>query len=72
MQIKYTIFCPKSQLNAFYILYAPHYRPLVEMCEISEFKDSFREKEFNFTEDSLNYYCENIDKAICNLTDNIN
>ena len=30
-----------------------------------------REKEFNFTEESLNYNCENIDRAICNLTDNI-
>ena len=36
-----------------------------------EFKDSLREKEFNFTEESLNYNCENIDRAICNLTDNI-
>ena len=30
-----------------------------------------REKEFNFTEESLNYNCENIERAICNLTDNI-
>ena len=30
-----------------------------------------REKEFNFTEESLNYNCENIDRAICNFTDNI-
>ena len=30
-----------------------------------------REKEFNFTEESLNYNCENIDRVICNLTDNI-
>ena len=29
-----------------------------------------REKGFNFTEESLNYNCENIDRAICNLTDN--
>ena len=36
-----------------------------------EFKDSLREKEFNFMEESLNYNCENIDRAICNFTDNI-
>ena len=29
-----------------------------------------REKGFNFTEESLNYNCENIDRTICNLTDN--
>ena len=29
------------------------------------------EKEFNFTEESLYYNCENIDRAICNFTDNI-
>ena len=45
-------------------------RPLKNIdCE--EFKDSLREKEFNFSEESLNYNCENIDRAICNLTDNI-
>ena len=38
---------------------------------MDEFKDSLREKEFNFTEESLNYNCENIDRAICNFTDNI-
>ena len=29
------------------------------------------EKEFNFTEVSLNYNCENTDRTICNLTDNL-
>ena len=45
-------------------------RPLKNI-DWEEFKDSLREKEFNFTEESLNYNCENIDRAICNLTDNI-
>ena len=36
-----------------------------------EFKDTLREKDFHFTEKSLNFNCENIDRAICNLTDNI-
>ena len=45
-------------------------RPLKNI-DLEEFKDSLREKEFNFTEESLNYNCENIDRAICNLTDNI-
>ena len=44
-------------------------RPLKNI-DWEEFKDSLREKEFNFTEESLNYNCENIDRAICNLTDN--
>ena len=34
-------------------------------------KHRLSEKEFNFTEESLNYNCENIDRAICNFTDNI-
>ena len=33
--------------------------------------DEFKEKEFNFTQESLNYNCENIDRTICNFTDNI-
>ena len=45
-------------------------RPLKNI-DWEEFKDSLREIEFNFTEESLNYNCENIDRAICNLTDNI-
>ena len=45
-------------------------RPLKNI-DWEEFKDSLREKEFNFTEESLNYNCENIDRAICNFTDNI-
>ena len=45
-------------------------RPLKNM-DWDEFKDTLREKEFNFTEESLNYNFENIDRAICNLTDNI-
>ena len=45
-------------------------RPLKNI-DWDEFKDSLREKEFNFTEESLIYNCENIDRAICNLTDNI-
>ena len=44
-------------------------RPLKNI-DWDEFKDSLREKEFNFTEKSLIYNCENIDRAICNLTDN--
>ena len=44
-------------------------RPLKNI-DWDEFKDSLREKGFNFTEESLNYNCENIDRAICNLTDN--
>ena len=45
-------------------------RPLKNI-DWEEFKDSLREKELNFTEESLNYNCENIDRAIGNLTDNI-
>ena len=45
-------------------------RPLKNI-DWSEFKHSLTEKEFNFTEESLNYNCEDIDMAICNLTDNI-
>ena len=45
-------------------------RPLKNI-DWDEFKDSLRENEFNFTEESLNYNCENIDRAICNFTDNI-
>ena len=45
-------------------------RPLKNI-DWDEFKDSLAEKEFNFTEESLNYNCENIDRAICNLNDNI-
>ena len=45
-------------------------RPLKNI-DWDEYKDSLREKEFNFTEKSLNYNCENIDKDICHLTDNI-
>ena len=29
------------------------------------------EKDFNYTEESLNYNCENIDRAICHFTNNI-
>ena len=36
-----------------------------------EFKDTLREKDFTHTEESLNYNCENIDRAICIFTDNI-
>ena len=45
-------------------------RPLKNI-DWDEFKDSLAEKEFNFTEVSLNNNCENIDRAICNLNDNI-
>ena len=45
-------------------------RPL-KNTDWDEFKDSLIEKEFNFMEESLNYNCENIDRAICNFTDNI-
>ena len=45
-------------------------RPLKNI-DWDEFKDSLSEKEFNFTEESLYYNCENIDRAICNFTDNI-
>ena len=34
-------------------------------------RSTWGEKEFNYTEESLNYNCENIDRAICNFTDNI-
>ena len=44
---------------------------LLKNIDWEQFKDSLREKEFNFTEESLNYNCVNIDRAICNLTDNI-
>ena len=43
----------------------------IKNIDWDEFKDSLREKEFNFMEESLNYNCENIDRAICNFTDNI-
>ena len=45
-------------------------RPLKNI-DWDEFQDSLREKEFNFTEESLSYNCENIERAICNFTDNI-
>ena len=44
---------------------------LLKNIDWDEFNDSLREKEFNFTEELLDYNCENIDRAICNLTDNI-
>ena len=46
-----------------------HIRPLKNI-DWDEFKDSLREKEFNFTEESLSYNCVNIDRAIYNFTDN--
>ena len=45
-------------------------RPLKNL-DWDEFKVNLREKDFNYTEDSLNYNCENIDRAVCNFTDNI-
>ena len=45
-------------------------RPLKNI-DWDEFKDNLREKDFNYTEESLNYNCENIDRPICNFTDNI-
>ena len=45
-------------------------RPLKNI-DWDKFKDSLREKEFNFMEESLSYNCETIDRAICKFTDNI-
>ena len=45
-------------------------RPLKNI-DWDKFKDCLREKDFNYTEEILNYNFENIDRAICNFTDNI-